>query len=130
MLQSAPEDYLLQRPEQRAFSPKFPLHLSCKESSTYRKNHNTAKWGDYPALIDGKQGEVVTGYACIVQTKEEAQKLSYYETSAYEVVSCRIYFKDEEVSKELLWYAGDTQALLEQRFDRKLWKLQMGDKLR
>jgi hypothetical protein len=59
--------------------------------------------------------------------------LSYYETTAYTVADCWIYFKDEEDPKEegerVFMYAGDAQALLEQRFDRKLWSLQMGGML-
>lgn len=76
---------------------------------------------------------MVTVHAYLVKSEEEAQKLSYYETTAYTVTDCWIYFKDEEEPKEaggkVFMYAGDAQALLEQRFDRKLWKLQMGGKL-
>lgn len=76
---------------------------------------------------------MVIGYAYLVRSEEEAQKLSYYETSAYTVSDCWIYFKEEEEPKEVggkvFIYAGDAQALLEQRFDRKLSALQMGGKL-
>lgn len=76
---------------------------------------------------------MVTGYAYLVRSEEEAQKLSYYETTAYTVADCWIYFKDEEEPKDVggkvFMYTGDVQALLEQRFDRKLWTLQMGGKL-
>ncbi|PWY71737.1 hypothetical protein BO70DRAFT_122243, partial [Aspergillus heteromorphus CBS 117.55] len=56
--------------------------------------YTIAKWGDYPALINGKQGDVVTGSAYLVRSEEEARKLADYETNAYEVVDCWIYFKD------------------------------------
>ncbi|OJJ86505.1 gamma-glutamylcyclotransferase family protein [Aspergillus glaucus CBS 516.65] len=41
-----------------------------------------AKWGDYPALIDGEQGQVVSGSAWLVKDEEQARKLAYYETGA------------------------------------------------
>lgn len=153
MLQSAPNDYLLQPDEKRTFPPRFPVYyffygtltvpsqlqriIDLPEAPKLRKaevfGYTIAKWGDYPALINGRQGQVVTGYAYLVQSEEEAQKLSYYETTAYTVTDCWIYFTDEEEPKEaggkVFMYAGDAQALLEQRFDRKLWKLQMGGKL-
>ncbi|GLA01289.1 hypothetical protein AnigIFM60653_011538 [Aspergillus niger] len=92
-----------------------------------------AKWGDYPALINGEQGQVVTGSSYLVKAEEEAQKLGHYETNAYEVTDCWIFFKDgEEPNKvvgKVFVYAGDAQALLEQRFDRKLWRKQMGGNL-
>ena len=92
-----------------------------------------AKWGDYPALIDGESGQEVSGYAYLVQTKEEAEKLAYYETNAYKEAHCLIYFDDDEEPAETpgktFVYAGDANALLEQRFDRKLWLHQMAGKL-
>ncbi|KAJ5579894.1 uncharacterized protein N7459_005879 [Penicillium hispanicum] len=92
-----------------------------------------AKWGDYPALIDGESGQEVPGYAYIVQNEEEAQKLTYYQTNAYEEAHCLIYFVDNEEPAEVpgktFVYAGDANALLEQRFDRKLWLRRMNGKL-
>ncbi|KAJ5951022.1 uncharacterized protein N7479_009435 [Penicillium vulpinum] len=92
-----------------------------------------AKWGDYPALIDGKSEQEISGYAYIVQTGEEAQKLACYETNAYKEAHCLIYFVDSEKPTEIpgktFVYAGDANALLEQRFDRKLWLHQMAGKL-
>ncbi|KAJ5958823.1 uncharacterized protein N7479_005973 [Penicillium vulpinum] len=41
-----------------------------------------AKWGDYPALIDGESGQEIPGYTNIAQT-EEAQTLAYDETNGY-----------------------------------------------
>ncbi|EEP76125.1 predicted protein [Uncinocarpus reesii 1704] len=91
------------------------------------------KWGDYPALIDGEQGQVVSGAAYLVESEEQAEKLAYYETNAYKVAPCWIFFTDNgtpaEASGKTFEYAGDPKALLEQRFDRKLWALQMGNRL-
>ncbi|GKZ84154.1 hypothetical protein AnigIFM56816_009473 [Aspergillus niger] len=105
--------------------PEEP-HLREAEVSGYA----IAKWGDYPALINGEQGQVVTGSSYLVKSEEEVQKLARYETNAYEVTDCWIVFKDgEEPNKvvgKVFVYAGDAQALLEQRFDRKLWGKQMG----
>ncbi|PYH30159.1 gamma-glutamylcyclotransferase family protein [Aspergillus neoniger CBS 115656] len=93
-----------------------------------------AKWGDYPALIKGNEGQVVSGSAYLVKSEEEAQKLARYETNAYEVVDCLIFFKDgeqpDEASGKVFVYAGDAQALVERRFDRVLWGRQMGEGLR
>lgn len=91
------------------------------------------KWGDYPALIDGEPGQEVPGYAYIVQSEEEAQKLAHYETNAYKEAHCLIYFVDNdepvEAPGKTFKYAGDANALLEQRFDRKLWLHQMAGKI-
>ncbi|PLB49853.1 hypothetical protein P170DRAFT_437313 [Aspergillus steynii IBT 23096] len=153
MLRSAPPDYLAQRPEPVELPPAFPKYyffygtltapaqvkkiLDLPEEPQLRAaeifGYTLAKWGDYPALINGNQGDVVKGFAYLVQSEEEAQKLSYYETNAYEVAPCWISFKDEKEPKEasgkVFMYAGDAQALLEQRFDRKLWNRQMAGKL-
>lgn len=84
-------------------------------------------------MIDGEQGQVVSGSAWLVKDKEQARKLAYYETRAYMVFPCRFRFTDggvpEVVSGRTFMYAGDQQALLEQRPDRKLWALQMGSRL-
>ncbi|GKZ34194.1 hypothetical protein AbraIFM66950_004378 [Aspergillus brasiliensis] len=107
--------------------PEEP-HLRKAEVTGYA----IAKWGDYPALINGDQGQVVTGSAYLVKSEEEARKLAHYETNAYEVTDCWIYFKDgqpDEAGGKVFVYAGDAQALLERRFDRKLWGKQMGWKL-
>ncbi|KAK2739584.1 hypothetical protein FQN57_006546 [Myotisia sp. PD_48] len=96
------------------------------------EGYDLAKWGDYLALINGMQGQgrIISGYAYFVQSERVAQKLAYYETTAYKAVACQIHFKDDEegpsaISGKTFMYAGDAQALLEQRFDRKLWELQM-----
>lgn len=90
--------------------------------------------GDYFALIEGEQDQVVSGYAYQVQNEAHAQKLAYYETSTYKVHDYQIRFTDDnqpsEVDGKTFMYAGDKQALLEQRFDRKLWETQMGGKLK
>lgn len=96
--------------------------------------YTLGKWGDYPALVDGEQRQVVSGSSYIVQSEDQAQKLAHYETKAYKVIPCRIRFTGDdkspaEVSGKTFMYAGDQKALLEQRFDRKLWALQMGEKL-
>lgn len=76
---------------------------------------------------------MVTGSSYLVKSEEEVQKLARYETNAYEVTDCWIFFKEwEEPNKvvgKVFVYAGDAQALLEQRFDRKLWGKQMGGNL-
>ncbi|PYI02744.1 hypothetical protein BO78DRAFT_400353 [Aspergillus sclerotiicarbonarius CBS 121057] len=116
--------------------------LDLPSTPTLRKasvhGYTIAKWGDYPALIPGEQDDVVAGSAYRVQSAEGARKLADYETKAYEVVDCWIYFTDgngegggeeEGIGGKVFVYAGDAGALLEGRFDRKLWRRQMGDRL-
>ncbi|GKZ26587.1 hypothetical protein AbraIFM66951_002814 [Aspergillus brasiliensis] len=145
---SAPSDTLSQQD-----NPTYPIYyffygtltsptqvkriLDLPEEPHLRKAEVTgyaiAKWGDYPALINGNQRQVITGSAYLVKSKEEARKLASYETNAYEVADCIIFFKDEQepdkAGGKVFVYAGDAQALLEGRFDRKLWGKQMGGRL-
>lgn len=95
--------------------------------------YSLAKWGDYLALIDAKSGGgVVAGYAYLVQSEEAARKLEHYETKAYRVTASRIWMTDNSEPVEVLGrtfkYAGDSEALLQGRFDRKLWARQMTEK--
>jgi len=154
VLRSAPSDYLTNiENEVFEFPPEYPTYyffygtltapatlkriLDLVEEPQMRKakviGYAVAKWGDYPTLIDGESGQEVLGYACMVQTEEEAKKLAYYETKAYKEAPCLIYFMDNEepaeVSGKTFMYAGDANALLEQRFDRKLWLRQIDGKL-
>ncbi|WEW58585.1 hypothetical protein PRK78_004053 [Emydomyces testavorans] len=153
-LQSAPPDYLTNlEGATQELPPEYPVYYFFYGTLTAPANlkrildlpvepklrsaqiigYTLGKWGDYPALIDGDTGQVVSGYAYLVQSEEQAQKLAYYETNAYEVDSCWIFFTDGEVPAEIsgrtFMYAGDPKALLEQRFDRKLWARQMAGKL-
>lgn len=158
MLASAPPDYLsnlegAQRIED--LPPKYPKYFffygTLKDPATLKRildlseepklrpakviGYSVAKWGDYPALINGAQGEVVHGCACLVQSQEQVEKLAYYETKAYKQMPCWVRFtdNDDEASVKIpgytFMYAGDEKALLEKRFDRKLWALQMGGDL-
>ncbi|KAK9783811.1 putative gamma-glutamylcyclotransferase [Seiridium cardinale] len=90
-------------------------------------------WGQYPALIDGDTGTEVCGYAYEVQTVDHEYRLAYYETNAFKLRACKIYFTDgkepETVTGNTFAYAGDAQALKAGRFDRVLWELQMGMRL-
>jgi len=56
------------------------------------------RWGHYKALVDGEDMDVVKGKAYLVKTRWEEEDLMRYETSAYDVVRCRIFF--EETTKE------------------------------
>lgn len=84
-------------------------------------------------MISGTSEQTVSGSAYLIQSEEQARKLAEYETKAYKVADCLIFFTDnkspaEEAGKTFM-YAGDEKTLLEQRFDRKLWELQMGRRL-
>ena len=85
-------------------------------------------WGQYQALVKGSEDAVVEGVAYEVQTEEDARKLARYETNAYELVPCTIYLESELSPKEpkqisglTFVYAGDPQALKEDRWDNTLW---------
>ncbi|KAJ5173223.1 hypothetical protein N7492_005816 [Penicillium capsulatum] len=144
MLRSASPDYLTNIVEERIeLPPEYPAYyffyrtltkpealqriIDLPEKPKLRQakviGYALAKWGDYPALIDGESGQEIPGSAYMVQTEEEAKKLARYETSDEEA-HCLIYFDDNEelmeVSGKTFVYAGDAKALLEQRFDRKL----------
>ncbi|KAF2483289.1 hypothetical protein BDY17DRAFT_310330 [Neohortaea acidophila] len=48
-------------------------------------------WGNkYKALVDGNEEDVVEGWAFLVKSELHEEALRSYETSAYEVVRCRI----------------------------------------
>lgn len=156
MLESAPSDYLTNlEGATHELPPEYPVYYffygTLRAPATLKRildlpeeeepelrpaqiiGYALGKWGDYPALVDGEQGQVVSGSAYLVQSEEQAQKLAYYETRAYKVFPCRILFMDDKspaaASGKTFMYAGDQKALLEQRFDRKLWALLMGGKL-
>lgn len=153
-LESAPSDYLTNlEGAAHDLPPEYPVHYflygTLKAPTTLQRildlpeepklrnaqilGYALAKWGDYPALINGETGQVVEGQVYLVQTEEQAKKLAYYETNAYKVSACRVFFTDNgspaAVSGRTFMYAGDEKALLEQRFDRKLWALRIGGKL-
>lgn len=90
-------------------------------------------WGQYRALVSGKLGEEVIGYAYPVESIDDELKLARYETNAYKPASCTIRFTDgqdpAQESGMTFKYAGDDEALKAGRFDRKLWELQMGTML-
>lgn len=153
-LQSAPPDYLTNIPitqyEPRVYQPVCYFFygtltqpetlgriLDLQQEPKLRKaqivGYSVAKWGDYPTLLDGPPGNVVTGYAYMVQSEDHEHKLAHYETKAYKVVPCRLTFTDGLSPAQLVgktfMYAGDPKALLEKRFDRMLWARQMGQSL-
>lgn len=155
-LASMPDDSLLQRPQSPLYEYK-PIYyffygtlmnpdilrgvLGLKSEPVLRSakiyGYELANWAQYKALIDSKPGTVVTGRAYMVQSVEEEYKLAYYETNAYTLASCAIYFTDGSDGKEdegptygkTFRYAGDAQALKQGRFDWVLWETQMGSRL-
>ncbi|KAF4989728.1 hypothetical protein FDECE_14610 [Fusarium decemcellulare] len=155
-LESAPEDWVSQIPatppetEPYRYEPVYYFFygtlvqpdmlkevLGLTEEPELREakvvGYSLSAWGQYKALVDGEQGEEVSGRAFQVQSPEHEYKLAYYETSAYELAPCLIQFTDGEepsqVQGKTFMYAGDAQVLKEGRFDRKLWELQMGMRL-
>ncbi|KAK3902361.1 hypothetical protein C8A05DRAFT_33951 [Staphylotrichum tortipilum] len=101
--------------------------------------YELTNWGQYKALVEGVPGTTVAGYAYFVESAEHEYKLAYYETNAYQLAPCNVYFtdggpdgctEDERPTPGYTFkYAGDAQALKAGRFDRALWEMQMGMRL-
>ncbi|KAK6212214.1 hypothetical protein QIS74_10168 [Colletotrichum tabaci] len=95
--------------------------------------YSLSSWGQYKALVDGRPGEEVIGHGFLVESAEQEFKLARYETSAYELAPCMIFFTDgkspEQAQAKTFMYAGDSGALKDGRFDASLWELQMGMRL-
>ena len=150
-LRSAPPDYLTNIPNVQYQAPVYqPVYyffygtltqpeilkriLDLKEEPVLRKaqivGYSLANWGDYLTLLNGPPDNVVSGYAYMVQSYDDEQKLAYYETLAYKTAACLINFTDGVQQVQAMGrtfiYAGDATALKEKRFDRKLWARQMG----
>lgn len=96
--------------------------------AAYVVGYSIEMWGQYKALVIGPQRSIIEGVAYEVQSEEDEEKLTFYETRAYEVAPCNIYLRDEGAGDEpericgnTFRYAGDAQALREGRWDRKLW---------
>ena len=149
MLESAPSDYLMNLEGAAHKLPsEYPVYYfiydTLRAPTTLKRISNLpeeglelrpaqiigyvlGKWGDNPALVYDEQGQVVSGSAYLVRSEEQAQKLAYYETKAYKVFPCWILFTDDKspaaTSGKTFMYAGDQKALLEKRFDCKLWAL-------
>lgn len=86
--------------------------VGLKEEPKYREakiiGYALTTFEEYLALIKGESGQVVTGSGYLVQCQAHAEKLAYYETSAYELADCRIFFTDGGEPSEV---AGKTFML-------------------
>jgi hypothetical protein len=82
------------------------------------------RWSCYRTLLPGTKEDMISGYAYLVTSAEHAARLARYETGAYKVDSCRIFFADNapppQVEGKTFVYAGDPDALREGRPDQKL----------
>ncbi|KAK3306063.1 uncharacterized protein B0T15DRAFT_567797 [Chaetomium strumarium] len=143
-LDSMPANYVFELPEEPPYiyTPSYYFFYGTLMNPDILKGaeiygYSLSNWGQYKALVDGEPSAVVTGCAYMVQSVEEEFKLAYYETNAYELALCEIYFTDAPSGKEneepvvgrTFKYAGDAEALKDGRFDRTLWELQMGRRL-
>ncbi len=92
--------------------------------------YSLAWWGQYRALVDGPPGNIVTGSVFLVPSKEDEDRLAYYETDAYEVKPCAISVNDDQEPRtatgKTFKYAGDAAALDAKKFDKELWEKRMG----
>jgi hypothetical protein len=75
-------------------------------------------WGEYPALVESAPEDVVTGMAYRVCSLRERERPVEYETAAYRVQGCRIWFEDGRCTfgKTFVW-DGDDEGLRAGRFD-------------
>ena len=79
---------------------------------------------EYPALVESAPEDVVTGMAYRVCSLREREWLVQYETAAYRVQGCRIWFEDGGCTdgRTFVW-DGDGEGLREGRFDLRDWLL-------
>ncbi|KAI0411729.1 hypothetical protein F5X98DRAFT_367818 [Xylaria grammica] len=88
--------------------------------------YELSSWGQYRALINGKPGAEVSGFAYEVQTIEHEFKLARYETNAYKLHPCQIIFTDGREPREI---SGNTFHVRGGRGGAAGWELQMGTRL-
>ncbi|KAF9741609.1 hypothetical protein PMIN01_01148 [Paraphaeosphaeria minitans] len=72
-------------------------------------------WGLYPALVDGEEGDIVRGWAYLVESREHEDRLRFYETNKYEVVRCEIWIEGSRISGLAFRFCG------KRGLDVKLW---------
>ncbi|KAL1835485.1 hypothetical protein VTJ49DRAFT_6633 [Mycothermus thermophilus] len=88
--------------------------------------YEVLQWGHHKVLVDGEPGKVVHGFAFLVERKEDADQLAFYETDNYEVGECEIKFTDkqggeptgETVMGAVFMWRGDKDKLKRGEFDR------------
>ncbi|KAK4172034.1 hypothetical protein QBC36DRAFT_338791 [Triangularia setosa] len=110
----------------------LPEHSEPVFLPAFITGYKLANWGQYKALINGDS--TVLGKVYLIESREHQDRLSYYETNAYEIRSCRIEVeepgkKKREIYGKTFMYAGDGEALKEGKFDRALWEKRMGVRL-
>ena len=86
--------------------------------------YHRMRWGPFPALVDGVEGEVVEGKAMRIGSEEHAMSLQGYETDAYHVRPVKIEYTDgEEPREEQGWsfLFVDRSELEEGEWDLEDW---------
>lgn len=93
------------------------------------RGYDCKLWGQYPALVQGHADNLVVGAAYDVQTVEDAEKLTAYETRNYMPVLCSIEYTDGKPPTQQLGhaflYVGNVRDLSEGTFDLKIWLQRM-----
>lgn len=88
---------VLADPEDNYHILRQVLGLSLEDKMELRdawiRGGKVKRWGEYKALVDSGDMDVVKGKAYLVKTRWEEEDLMLYETSAYDVVRCKIFFK-------------------------------------
>ncbi|CAG7938850.1 unnamed protein product [Penicillium nalgiovense] len=78
----------------------------CWEPEPFRKQYSKVVgyhiklWGPYPTLLTGPPLHPVDGLAYKVQSQEQLNRLSAYETSKYRIKACMIKFPSENGGEE------------------------------
>lgn len=99
-------------------------------------------WGQYPALVDGEPGEVVSGMVWKVAMTSHANRLIEHETRSYSVKPVTIFFTDpngldvvindhnsSEVESEYgrtFMFTAHESELSDDKFDLDVWLKRMG----
>lgn len=84
-------------------------------------------WGPYPALLVGPPLQPVEGLAYEVQSQEQLDRLSAYETSKYRIKACMIKFpsenggEEERVRGKVFVWNGESEELREGNFSLEKW---------
>ena len=67
----------------------FPLLHSARIEGYYYKTIRGIRF-----LQEGAEGQIVTGQATVIETKEQEERLKRYEGPSYRVEECTIHFQD------------------------------------
>jgi hypothetical protein len=86
------------------------------------KSYKIMLWGQYPALVDGRNNSYVDGIAYVVETEKQQKMLTHYETDVYSVEGIRITIEGKVVSGRTFMWTDDPSELMEGTWSLEEWK--------